>query len=594
MPSSADIITYIGVPLAVLGVLPILYTFILAILTRNRIKGRLLHYGHKATSSSRPHDGFSIRSSPMSSLTEVELPRYTIAPLDRHTEEYWKIRDAGYLSSEERRSLLHRSESALIAVEEGRVSGFLQGGSWRTFHWRKLVVGKKLYRIQYEDELKEPPAEIEFIELINFLLDWGAVPDSTGWEKLHTGGLWTPAGTVLLRRPENGEVVKQRADWVLRTSVPEDSDGVLTLSVRWRSGIDNDGPDRDSASLSPGWGRLSEPTFGAEQDSEDGNKSIKPLHVRVREAKQTTEKSHHGTSFRFRVEDNKISKVFFELGNIETGDLASAFTSENELLPSQWFTAATAAAMTATDQYGSLWGYELPESISAFALRESVPCGVMVLYGILNDSDVPEWSSEVGQLLNGYNSVHNPASVHHNDYMAQMAARRLEDTMPPEQARVHRQTREAEERRKRMNRMQQDHYERLEREERRWKEAIASPRMSHRVVAEACVKWLIKQKHIDPDWTVEQLARAVLYLLVLDQKDKGPAADVVRVLTEWTDWSNAGGMKRKQLQLMGDLKFEFCYTACLVAVIADAAGRPKRGGIDMLECVKAWRKVRIG
>ena len=58
-------------------------------------------------------------------------------------------------------------------IEKGRVRVFLRGESWRTFHWKKLVVGRKLYRIQYADELREPPAEIDFSDLVHFLLDRG-------------------------------------------------------------------------------------------------------------------------------------------------------------------------------------------------------------------------------------------------------------------------------------------------------------------------------------------------------------------------------------------------------------------------------------
>jgi hypothetical protein len=58
-------------------------------------------------------------------------------------------------------------------IEEGRVRGFLRGGSWRTSHWKKLVMGRKLYRIQYADELREPRSEIDFSDLVHFLLDWG-------------------------------------------------------------------------------------------------------------------------------------------------------------------------------------------------------------------------------------------------------------------------------------------------------------------------------------------------------------------------------------------------------------------------------------
>jgi hypothetical protein len=45
-------------------------------------------------------------------------------------------------------------------IEEGHIRGFLRGGSWGTFHWKKLVVGRKLYRIQYADKLREPPTKI--------------------------------------------------------------------------------------------------------------------------------------------------------------------------------------------------------------------------------------------------------------------------------------------------------------------------------------------------------------------------------------------------------------------------------------------------
>jgi hypothetical protein len=74
-------------------------------------------------------------------------------------------------------------------IEEGCVWGFLRGGSWCTFHWKKLVVGRKLYRVQYADELREPLAEINFSDLVHFLLDWGAVPDESERGKMKSGRL---------------------------------------------------------------------------------------------------------------------------------------------------------------------------------------------------------------------------------------------------------------------------------------------------------------------------------------------------------------------------------------------------------------------
>lgn len=247
MTNATDIITYIGVPLAVLGVLPILYTLLRAVLTARSIRKTLLRQGHLPATTTRP-DGFTIRSSPMTSLIEVDLPRYTIAPLERAEHSYWRLDDLTFAGD---RHALLRAESTLSMVEEGRVQGFLRGGSWRTFHWKKLVVGRRLYRIQWEDELKEPPAEIDFADLVNFLMDWGAVPDPQGWEQLKLGGLWTPGGTVILKRATDGSE-KAGTDWVLRTSIPDESDGVLSLSVRWNVLKGTRGSDRGAASLPPG------------------------------------------------------------------------------------------------------------------------------------------------------------------------------------------------------------------------------------------------------------------------------------------------------------------------------------------------------
>jgi hypothetical protein len=41
-------------------------------------------------------------------------------------------------------------------------------------------MGRKLYRIQYADELRESPIEIDPSDLVHFLLDWRAVPNESG------------------------------------------------------------------------------------------------------------------------------------------------------------------------------------------------------------------------------------------------------------------------------------------------------------------------------------------------------------------------------------------------------------------------------
>ena len=80
MTTATDIITYIGVPLAVLGVLPIIYTVVNSLITTHRIRKVLRKNAIDADT----------RSSLLSGVFEVSLPRFSITPLDRDEKEYWE------------------------------------------------------------------------------------------------------------------------------------------------------------------------------------------------------------------------------------------------------------------------------------------------------------------------------------------------------------------------------------------------------------------------------------------------------------------------------------------------------------------------
>jgi hypothetical protein len=205
MVSAPDIITYIGVPLAVLGVAPIIYNTVATITTVMKVK-RMLRHGRLA--------GIT-RGDVINHVIEIELPRYTIAPLHReeHHKKYWGLCD--YPSR-------------------------IPGGSWTIFNWKCHKIGLKTQRIDYHDQLRQPQAEIGFEELISFLLDLGAVPDATGFRMLRASGLWVPIGTPLLLSPDRHEPV-------LTIAPLDDSDGNLSLAVRWSS---NWGM-RDPSSLPP-------------------------------------------------------------------------------------------------------------------------------------------------------------------------------------------------------------------------------------------------------------------------------------------------------------------------------------------------------
>ncbi|KIW27496.1 uncharacterized protein PV07_07230 [Cladophialophora immunda] len=620
MANASDVITYIGVPLAVLGVLPILYTFMLAILTQRRIRAALVHHGHRPVSTTRPHDGFTIRSSPMTSLIEVELPRYTIAPLERGNEEYWKTTAEGREAPEEHHHLLtlDRAESTLSMIEEGRVRGFLRGGSWRGFHWKKLIVGKRLYRIQYEDELREPPAEVSFEDLVVFLLDWGAVPEGMGWEKLRSGGLWTPSGTVLLKKPEDDgadgdEGTKKRGrgvDWVLRTSMPDESDGILSLTIRWTRDEATSVRDmRGAESLPPGWGRLTQPALLEANEKRKENE--KDLPTRIEGLKSANKHSMDSSSFRFHTEDNRIQKLLWEHNNIETGFVCAPFRRYEQSSAALWFTCAASALLAhKSSTSGGLWAFETPAEIKTFVRKDTIPCGVMVLLGLLSENDAPQWSYQ----KDDHNDGMTLARQHQQWLQARLAAERLEATMPPEQARIHKMNRESNERQQRHNDMMTSLAARQEREERKVVDAIASPRMDIKRVSEACLTWLIERGEVGKEWTVNDLAEAVCYLMVVDlqdpsppQKEEGKVEDeqseamrIIGILDEWMAWATAGGMKKQQFRLLEKEKDKvaFCHAVALVAVVAEAMSSNNavmgKVGSDMLECMRLWRKVRLG
>ncbi len=176
-----------------MGVLPIIYNTIVTLVTLANVR-RMLRHGRLA--------GIT-RGDVINHVIEVELPRYTLAPLHREDQikEYWSLCE--YPSP-------------------------IPGGSWTIFNWRTNIVGFKTQRIDYSDQLRQPQADIEFETLVSFLLDLGAVPHATGFRMLRASGLWLPLGTPLLLSPDEHEPV-------LTVAPLDDSDGNLSLAVRWSS-----------------------------------------------------------------------------------------------------------------------------------------------------------------------------------------------------------------------------------------------------------------------------------------------------------------------------------------------------------------------
>lgn len=581
--SATDIITYIGVPLAVLGVLPILYTSSRALWTQRSIRSTLKRHGLLESAFTRV--------SLIGGIVEVELPRCTVTPLDRESDaDYWKL------------NALHVP---------------LKGGGWSLFHWNRLVTGKVLCRCQFKDELTIPPADVDFEDLVAFLLDRGAVPDAHGWHILKTVGLWAPPGTIILRPPQG------LSGAVLAVAPPDDSDGVLSLQVNWKSQWDL----RNSNSLPPFWMRLEQPRFdNTGKEGEIASKSIselkelsrsetaqtgqsKPLSRQNTLVAETIAESSTGSStdsssskpvpllaeierlkplatksetdsVRFKIDQEHVKRVLFESQGDSTGEQRdlTRFGDTFDL----WF--ACAASALTQDGYSGIWNFAIPSNISKFTREKSVPCGVMVVLGLLNEDNVPPWASPPP-----------PPGESQVDIQARMQednlARRLESTMPPAQAAEARQVRMMRE----SQRFHHSHIKKMhaheEYQERRLIEAIQSPRLDNLVVAQANLAYLIGEEIVPCDYTLNDLAQAVLYLMILDE---GQAKLIADILERWMLWCQFGGMQKVQLTLLMENKVAFCYASALVAIVQQANSGNGNLSSDMLDCMRAWRRVRLG
>ncbi|KAH8697911.1 hypothetical protein BGW36DRAFT_176886 [Talaromyces proteolyticus] len=582
--SATDIITYVGIPLAVLGVLPILYSFIRAILTQRSICRTLKHHGLL--------DSAITRGSLMAGTVEVELPRCTITPLDRDLDaEYWKL--------------------------NAQQASLLKGGSWSIFHWNRLVTGRQLYRCQFKEELRVPQADIDFEDLVAFLLDRGAVPDAKGWHMLKSIGLWTPTATALLKPPRN------LPGTVLKVAPPEDSDGVLSLQLYWQSEWDL----RNAASLPPFWMRLQQPKLGKaffdketemlfssdsrvsaneQADSKQADsateENIKPLSredtlvassiaesnrpaplsliTSIEDAKAlvTTAPSD---SVRFKTDGEQIRSVLFESHGILTGESRDICNFGGEY-SSLWFVCA--ASVLGQSRESGIWNIAIPDNIVTFARRKSIPCGVMVILGMLSDEDVPPWASPPPT------TTETPAEVHQR-MQENMHAHRMENAMPPAQAAEARQVRMLRD----SQRFHIQHQKRVrlqgEYQERRLVEAIQSPRLDNNTVAEANLAYLVREGIVPDHYTLLDLVHAVLYLMILDLSQ---AKLIVDILERWALWCQFGGMQKVQLTLLMENKVAFCYASALVAIIQQASSGSSNVSSDMLECIRLWKRVRLG
>jgi hypothetical protein len=391
---ASDIITYIGVPLAVLGILPILWNSVLTLWTSFQIR-RVLERNHILRQSA------AVRADIVNRVIEVDFERVALSPpsLERAAPGYWVPGSGG--------------DDATGTTLRGYSN--LPGGTWTLLSppWEPEPVGRVSQRVQYVDELRQPQAEVELRALVRYLLDLGAVPAARGWCALKERELWTKKGEVLL--------LADGGYSALEVAPRGDAEGMLSLRVIWLRGWTVRGPESlplDVVRLAVAHGGdgqkkgatsrgisaemhsyETDPSSAPAADAEDHTDII----CRISVSGITSASRHY---VEHKAPDTK--KLLLDTQHLcsRRGNLHGAYFAS----------AAIAYAMTTAQAV--LWDYVIPSDILNLATAETVPCGVLILLGLANEADAPQWMPRVtSPVLDGEVPIPNDFFTKHQTTM---------------------------------------------------------------------------------------------------------------------------------------------------------------------------------
>jgi hypothetical protein len=123
-------------------------------------------------------------------------------------------------------------------------------------------------------------------------------------------------------------------------------------------------------------------------------------------------------------------------------------------------------------------------------------------------------------------------------------------------------------------------------------EAMQSPKWDTKLVAEHELKWLKSQRQLPASMNLREAVGQILHRMVVDGQF---SAGLCRMLDVWKAWADNGGMRKSDLTTLETDKVTFAQATLVVAVIKDTSGALEGTlSMDLQECLKIWRKVRLG
>jgi hypothetical protein len=248
-----------------------------------------------------------------------------------------------------------------------------------------------------------------------------------------------------------------------------------------------------------------------------------------------------------------------------------------------WF-ASVATALGASSQT-VLWNYHIPNEVLLFSRKDTIPCGIMVLLGVVEESATPEWATQ-------YDDEAERRELQMKKMRDQSQAMLREAKLPPDQ----RQKVAME----RMMKMNDDFMEErratarreAQRADTRMLEALQSPKWDNKLVAEHNLTWLKSQCHVAQSHDVKRVVEVLLFKMI---RDTVLAASLTKMLDAWKAWVDNGGMTRGDHAMLKENQVTFAYASLIMSTIRDSVTAVDGSlAMDLQESVKIWKRVRLG
>lgn len=123
-------------------------------------------------------------------------------------------------------------------------------------------------------------------------------------------------------------------------------------------------------------------------------------------------------------------------------------------------------------------------------------------------------------------------------------------------------------------------------------EAFTSPKWGNKLAAQNFLAWLKKEGHMDGSFNLERAVEVLLWRMVNEPEF---AVDLTKMLDGWKAFVDNGGLRKGDYSTLKEDKIMFGYATLLVAMIEGSVTAAYGSlAMDLQECVRIWKRVRLG